>query len=53
MSDLENPYRNKSMEKAQLRAHVLLGIQRALLGHVGTAVRTILCRWRRELPNAL
>lgn len=31
-----------------MRVHVLLSVQRALLGHIGTAVRAIMCRWAED-----
>lgn len=33
------------MTSTEMRVRVLLSVQRALLGHIGTAVRAILCRW--------
>ena len=34
-----------AMISTEMRVHVLLSTQRALLGHIGPAVRRILCRW--------
>lgn len=31
-----------------MRVRVLLSVQRALLGHIGTAVRAIVCRWTKD-----
>lgn len=31
-----------------MRARVLLSVQRALLGHIGTKVRAIACKWSED-----
>jgi len=36
------------MTSTALRVHVLLSVQRAFLGHIGTAMRAILCRWTED-----
>jgi len=33
------------MTSTDMRARVLLSVQRALLGQIGAAVRAIMCRW--------
>lgn len=33
------------MTSTDMRVRVLLSVQRALLGHISTAVRAIVCRW--------
>ena len=33
------------MTSTDMRTNVLLSVQRALVGHIGTAVRAIMCRW--------
>jgi len=33
------------MTSTDMRVRVLLSVQRALLGHIGTTVRAIMCRW--------
>jgi hypothetical protein len=33
------------MTSTDMRVRVLLSVQRALLGQIGTAVRAIMCRW--------
>lgn len=33
---------------SDLRGRVLLSVQRALLGHIGIAVRAITCRWTQD-----
>jgi hypothetical protein len=36
------------MTSTDMRVRVLLSVQRALLGHIGTAVRAIMCRWTKD-----
>jgi hypothetical protein len=36
------------MISTEIRVRVLLSVQRALLGHIGTAVRAIMCRWTED-----
>lgn len=36
------------MASTETRVRVLLSTQRALLGHIGTAVRKITCRWTED-----
>ena len=36
------------MTSTEMRVRVLLSVQRALLGHIGIAVRTIGCRWTKD-----
>ena len=36
------------MTSTDMRARVLLSLQRALVGHIGTAVRAIMCRWTED-----
>lgn len=36
------------MTSTDMRIRVLLSVQRALLGHIGTSVRAIVCRWTKD-----
>lgn len=36
------------MTSTDTRARVLLSMQRALLGHIGSAVRAVICRWTED-----
>ena len=36
------------MTSTDMRVRVLLSLQRALVGHIGTAVRAIVCRWTKD-----
>ena len=36
------------MTSNDMRVRVLLSMQRAILGHIGTAVRAIMCRWTMD-----
>ena len=36
------------MTSTDMRVRALLSVQRALLGHIGTAVRAIMCRWTKD-----
>jgi hypothetical protein len=36
------------MTSTDMRVRVLLSVQRELLGHIGTAVRAITCRWTED-----
>jgi hypothetical protein len=36
------------MTETDMRVRVLLSVQRALLGHIGTAVRAIMCQWNED-----
>ncbi|WP_070245920.1 hypothetical protein [Duganella phyllosphaerae] len=36
------------MTSTDMRVRVLLSVQRTLLGHIGTAVRAIMCRWTKD-----
>jgi hypothetical protein len=39
------------MTSSDLHVRVLLSIQRSLLGHIGIAVRAIICRWTQHEIN--
>ena len=36
------------MTSTDIRVRALLSVQRALLGHIGTAVRAVTCRWTND-----